>query len=171
MPGSKKLAIALGVLVVVIYMRYYMLPSSKSELLQMPLASLDAKCLFEKLPIVIDDGIVDPLDFIHKVFKYLYVYKTITNGLTDIDYKGSNAIRSSARFTLLISSHDENIVVLKHPTQGTGISVQLRKHKCIIVPYKWQYSCSRNISTQRYELHDLLTAIASRFQRKTLSPT
>lgn len=160
--SSKRLIVALIALVVFVYIRYYTIPSAKPEILQMPVASLDAKSLFEKLPIVLEDGIVDPIDFIHKAFKYIYVYKSITNGLLD-----STVYQATARYTIVMSFNNDNIVTLKHPTQDTGINIQLRDHKCIIIPYRWKYACTKGEGTRRYELHDLITTITSRFHRKT----
>lgn len=162
-PGSKTLLLCLMGLVCAIYLRYYLSPNPKLEILQTSISQLQPQLLFEKLPIILNEGIVDPLDLVRKVFRFLYIYKKhITT------FPQDTWVKNKARYLVVYSLNPDGILGITHPKNPKHhIHIKLSAHKCIILPTSWSYNIySHPQHFKAYELYDMTSILLQPVNKK-----
>ena len=162
-PGSKKLIILLSSLLLCIYLKYYLAPSPILQIIQTSVSQFKSALLFDKLPIVLNEPIVNPLDLIHTVFKYLYVYKKHLTSFTKETW-----IKNKARYLVIYSLAPSATLGIAHPYNPQHhIQVLLEKHKCIVLPASWTYNVYANPKHfQAYELYDIISILFQPINKK-----
>lgn len=158
--GSTILCLCLAVLILLLYIRYYVGVNPHFELLQMKLHLVQVHHMMEKLPIVLEESIVNPLELLNTLFKYLYVYKTSYVISGEISENPITSKTNYARFILLCSSSDNTKVNLVHPNKKNAVQIVLRKNKCLIIPCWWMFNVEGGSATV-YELYDIISLLHS----------
>ena len=165
-----KLVIVLFILVLIIYVRYYTKVPSDITFLQPSLTTLHVSHLLEKNPIIIKEALVDPLDLLKSVFRFMYLYHRVTDTSRFV-----NAVphQNKARYLIIYAVQDCIVDVFhpkhsaslrKHITDHTAfISIKLQKSQCMILPMSWWYYTSTPINIKGIELYTLSSIIFSNF--------
>ncbi len=109
-----KLFIFIIILIIIIYLNYYNKYNKNFEIIQLTSDKLKQDILQEKLPILLEDPISNPSDFIHVILTYEYIFKKDYEFTTN---NFSNRVNQNLAHHLLIyNSNDEAIpVYLSHP--------------------------------------------------------
>ena len=109
-----KLFILIIILIIIIYINYYKKYNKKFEIVQLTSDKLNQNILQEKLPILIEDPISNPSDFIHVLLAYEYLFK---KELKYTKNNFSNRVNQNLAYHLIIySSNEESIpVYISHP--------------------------------------------------------
>lgn len=157
--GSKALVLVLALLICFIYARYYCLPNSQFEILQLSVNNLSFEVLMEKLPIVLTEKIVNPNDLIKSAFKYLFLYNSKSNTV-----QSDKWLRCNGRFLIIYNKGEDCLVDIAHPIQENinekrFISMALSKNQCMVLPTFWFYrhhNCNLEIN-QLYSISSALT--------------
>jgi|TARA_B110000977_G_C11074829_1_gene490771 hypothetical protein len=109
-----KLFIFIIILIFIIYFNYYTKYNKKYEIIQLTSNKLNQDILQEKLPILLEDPISNPSDFIHVLFTYEYIFKK------EYDFSPNNfsnrVNQNLAHHLIIYNFNDEPIsVYLSHP--------------------------------------------------------
>jgi hypothetical protein len=109
-----KLFIFIIILIIIIYINYYKKYNNKFEIIQLTSDKLNQDMLLEKLPILIEDTISNPTDFIHLLLAYEYVFKKQLN-YTKNNF--SNRVNQNLAYHLVIyNSNEESMYIyISHP--------------------------------------------------------
>lgn len=109
-----KLFIFIIILIIIIYINYYKKYNNNFEIVQLTSDKLNQDILQEKLPILIQDPISNPTDFIHVLLAYEYLFK---KELKYTKNKFSNRVNQNLSHHLIIyNSNEESIsVYISHP--------------------------------------------------------
>lgn len=185
MKANKLLVFLLTVLFLYLYVTSAKSIAPIFEILQTNLPKFQTNMLHEKLPIVLEDQIVDVQEVIRNVFRYLYIYRYND---TSLSFPFQIVICKS-RYTIIYNADNLkpfhiNLYHPKYTTQGINSNdpitsnrhilvypkfdtesqiIRLHPNKMIIIPYKWAYSIHddvANVQPQllfRIHLHDLVT--------------
>lgn len=104
-----KLIIFIIILIIIIYINYYKKYNNNFQILQLTSNKLTQDILLEKLPILIEDTISNPNDFINVLFTYEYLFK---KKLKYNKNKFSNRVNQNLAYHLMIyNSNNENISI------------------------------------------------------------
>lgn len=147
--NTKKLAVAVAVLLLVIYLRFYMQVANTVKIVQLSLSELNPGVLMQKNPIIIEERIVNPLSLLQTVFKYMYVYKHVKA----IEEGDPSVFRQNrARFMIIASKADDCSVQILNPKFASGgvssdggeseppyVDIRLHANMCMVLPHKWWY--------------------------------
>jgi hypothetical protein len=156
--GSKELVLILCSLVLIIYIKYTFSSNPNFDILQVSIQNLNLDILFEKLPVIITERIVDPQEFVKQVFKYTYIYKNVSNNVDPLKW---HSVRS--RYLLLYNQSDECLLDIAHPREKKKINIayiqiRMQRNQCCILPTWWMYRCPNNLFTT-IKLHSLMTIL------------
>jgi hypothetical protein len=151
---QKRMLIFLVGLIIIFYLQYYNQISDKLELIQTDISDIHINMLFERIPIIINEPMVNPDDLTRTIFKWLYVYKKFTA------HQDATKV-CKARYTVLYSEQAEHVVHLRNPKYEESVSIQLAARQCVIIPYKWLITSSKEVRVQIIELHDILTIFSA----------
>lgn len=134
-------------------MHYWSSINPKYEILQTDLQNINVNLLLERLPIVINESIVEPNDLTGTVFSYLYVLKQHTKTVPRKHYQ------VTARYAVLFGTHDKNKVEIVHPAfKDTPVDITLNQNQVLILPHKWTYWTEFDaVSIKLFDLTSLLT--------------
>ena len=149
------------ILIACVYSRYSLSINPNFDIIQLSLERLKVEHLFEKLPIVLNDSIVNPNEFVKTVFRYLYISKH-QNAC-----HGTSWITSKARYLICFSELDNQSVYIAHPLEQKKtpdspkyVEVLVNKNKCVIIPYLWGYKIPEGNRFTMFELNDILCFLA-----------
>lgn len=109
-----KLFVLIIILIIIIYLNYYNKYNKKFEIIQLTSDKLTQDILQEKLPILLEDPISNPTDFIHVLLTYEYIFKK------DYDFTPNNfsnrVNQNLAHHLIIYNSNEEPMpVYLSHP--------------------------------------------------------
>ena len=147
MPPKSRIRIIMLVILVaacIFYYRYEMTPNPKFDILQMTLDNFKHEYLFEKSPIIFSDKIVNPLDLLNTVFRFLYFskrFRTIDR-TKDIEQGQEQPPHTTKSKYTILSSDTNTTLTLMHPSQerfAQPVDILLGEHQIIIIPRKWKY--------------------------------
>jgi hypothetical protein len=152
--------------IVIAYIYAYLKTNSQFQILQTSISKIQPRHLFEKSPIVIEESIVNPLDMIKTVFRYLYVKKTVK-----VLDKRDVLIQNKSRYVVL-SPKQGSYIQISHPIHSNAIKnmalakqnyspplidVKLSPNQVIVLPPYWWYKVSSQVTM--IELDDILSII------------
>ena len=104
-----KLVIFIIILITIIYINYYKKFNKNFEIIQLSSEKLNNDILHEKLPILLEDPISSPNDFINVLFTYEYIFKK------KIDYKVNKysplVNQNLAYYTIIYNNNDDDIPI------------------------------------------------------------
>jgi hypothetical protein len=174
------LLIVIFVLIIIIfYLQCYFKMPLEYNLLQTTIKSFKQDLLYEKQPIYIYDKLVNPADLFNTIFKYTYMYHTLS--LSDSRYTKKNL----SKFLIIYNDTDDTptTISISHPKSvksdflksrflkkhykisnnhihDNTIDVIVRPQNCIIVPMHWVYRTNLD-NILEIHLHDVITSISS----------
>lgn len=149
------LVLIVAILFLIIYIKFYITPNPNIQLIQPTLGQVTQSHLFEKLPLVIAERVVDINDLLTTLFKYMYISKTIS------DANNTKWLQNRHRY-LVVQATSNSIIKIVHPHKVINISkeqyidavaIKLEKYQVLIIPYKWWYRIEGTCKILK--LHDL----------------
>lgn len=164
------LFIVLFCLILIVYLRFFVQPNPRVEILNVSISKVKTDHLFEKLPLVISESLVHPGDLVNTVLKYLYIQKKEKN----VNMKKDSYFQNKHRYVIIYPTKDHQLLHIVHPkyspflkqfskTRNTDelnkvqfIEVHLKKHQPIVLPLYWWYN-TKKCYFDIIELHDCLS--------------
>jgi hypothetical protein len=153
---NKKLLFVLIALMIVVYIRSAIEINKGFDMVQTNISDINIDMLMEKIPIIINEGIVNPNDLTYSIFRFLYSYKKIGELKPCDTYQ-----KARSRFTILYNDTESCTVNVKHPSFEKNVDVQLLKNQCIIIPFRWVYKSEQKIKS--IQLYDMLSILCLLF--------
>jgi|TARA_B110000240_G_C13509043_1_gene458057 hypothetical protein len=181
------LIIFIIILIIIIYINYYSKFNKKFEIIQLTSDKLNQDILHEKLPILLEDIISSPTDFMNVLLAYEYLFKK------KLDYtknKFSNKVNQNLAHHLVIyNSNTNNIpVYISHPKFANKfklnknnsyyyrisdyivdnendindtqfVKINLKPKQLLILPSYWLFYLNEN--TQLYFLYGFFNILVS----------
>lgn len=162
--NTKRLAIAVAVLLVVIYLRFHTQVATTVKIIQLSLNELEPSVLLQKHPIIIDERIVNPLSLLQTVFKYMYMFKRVK----EVEDGDPTVFRQNkARYMIFSSKTDDCSVQLLNPRFASAVresgeeppyvDIRLHANMCMVCPYKWWYRLSKPAHISSIALEDAIS--------------
>ena len=147
-----KLFIVLIILVLCLYVRYYIKVNDAIIIVQPKLEQVDTYILLEKNPIILRESIVDPIDLLQTVFKYMFIYHRIDE-IKNID----TPMRIDSRYAIIYCIHpcDVKIYHPKNKQLAKYVEMHLSKGQCLILPMFWWYSAYQIDNIKTIKLYDI----------------
>jgi hypothetical protein len=144
--ATRTLGLFLACILVWIYVRHYATYAKGVEILQTSVTNPALSGLLqEKMPVVLNERVVDSQRLFATIFKYQYVFKSdrVIHAHPLTDEKSSSWNRSFARYLVLVpsspSSHDFYVDV-RHPRYPENtVRIKLEADRPVILPPGWLY--------------------------------
>ena len=148
---SRVLIIVLVCLVLSIMLNYELTVKPEFEIIQTSLGDFQLKMLYEKMPVIIQDRIVELGALIKHCFKYQYMGSIQSE--KPAPYK---VLSNIGRFAVLQGSQTRNKITLKNPMFENEAAIVLEQHQVLIIPRKWAYTVDEG-SIKQVILRDLVS--------------
>ena len=146
-----KMFIIFIVLFLVLYITLLLKKHRDFEMIQTNLSIFTDDLLLEKYPIIIEDNIVNISELFESIFKFQYVFRK--SDCSSFTEKG--IIQNKNKFLIFHNTtKDQSIISIKNDIDDVFVDVILRKHKVLIVPYRWYYKNDDNID--KHSLNDFI---------------
>lgn len=164
------LFIVLFVLIIVVYILLAIQNNPKFDILNVSVSKINPHHLFEKLPIVIREPLVKPMELTNTLFKYLYIRKSHKSNTMPNVYQ-----QNKSKYVILYPREMNTSLQIVHPNKSAFlkdmsqsslknvnfVEVLLNKRQAIILPMYWWYNTNtRNFG--RIELDDTLSLVFGR---------
>jgi len=130
-----------------LYFKLSLKPNKEFTLIQCEVQKCDPSMLMEKLPVLIENSIVNPQQLINTLFRFQYISQK--------DHKQNEGINRNA--FLLIHPSEQLNVMLKHPNYQEVLNVKLYKNQLLILPILWYYNIQKNKSVRMIGLESLIS--------------
>lgn len=144
------------IIVIVVFILYiigFRKYADSLTILQANASTLHPNILFEKLPVIVYDKIVNPIELIHTIFKYQFAFIKHIPSMSKPNVKSMICILHAKKNTN---------VLLKHPKYTTIIECKLDKHNIFIIPYGWVIpNISNNKSCDIYICDTIFSKVLS----------
>lgn len=151
---NKRLIYILIALVITVYINFTIKVNPAFDLIQTSLEDFKQSMLFEKVPIILNESIVNPNQLSYTIFKYMYIHKRFK--------KVSQKHRCNSKFTVVYNSANDHSVKIQHPFYNETIEVMLKQYQCIILPVKWLIHVKSD-GIECIELDDILSIFCKLF--------
>lgn len=152
---EKKLIYVLIALITIVYVHYTIKINASFDLIQTSINDIKPQMLFEKLPIIINEPIVNPNQLTYTIFKYMHLYKRFK--------KLTKSHRCKSKYTVIFSPNCNQNVKVQHPFYNETVELPLGQHQCIIMPARWIIQIENNKIIESIELDDLFSLICRLF--------
>lgn len=161
----------LFVLIFIVYLRFLLQPNINFQILNISISKIQLSHLFEKLPIVITESLVQPQDLSKTVFKYLYVKKNYKSKVIPDKYH-----QNKSKYLIIYPRKNELTINVVHPKKSKFlksssedslkmveyVEMKLNKRQVLILPMYWWYQTdSENFGI--IELDDIFSLIFGKF--------
>ena len=144
-----KLLIVLIILIICLYIRYYTKINGDIVIVQPRLDQVNISILLEKNPIILRESIVDPIDLLKTVFKYMYIYHRID------EIHENKIIRIDSKYAIIYCINN-CIVKIYHPKNKQNyVEMHMSKGQCLILPMYWLYSVDKIDNIKTIKLYDI----------------
>lgn len=145
-----KRKILIGIIIVAciaLYTYSYLRVPRITQILQTSITTLTPQLLFEKQPIVIEEGVVDSHALLGTVFKYLAFGKPVIQVATS----GVSLQQTQHRYTILTCAQGGEVDIF-HPkytafiktSKAQFITIKLAPHQPLILPKHWWFQIKAN---------------------------
>jgi len=165
--STSKLALAVVILLILVYLKFYTSVSTGIKIIQLSLTDLSPQIMLQKHPIILDEKIVNPMSLLQAVFKYLYIYKRVK---TSEDGDPNIFRKNTSRFLIIYSNKDNSSIEIVNPSYVKNlkeippfIDVKLHANMCMILPFKWYYRLPSPSNIGTIALEDLISLLFGRF--------
>lgn len=155
-----KLIVILIVLILCLYIRYYIKVNDDIVIVQPKLEQVNISILLEKNPIILRESIVDPIDLLKTIFKYMYIYHRVDK--LDVD----SPKKIDSRYAIIYCIHKATIKIYHPKNKENYVEMHLSKGQCLILPMFWWYSVDRNAidDVKTIKLYDISSFIFRYFR-------
>jgi hypothetical protein len=143
-------------LVILIYVKYSLSYNDTSTIVRKFLDQVNSDDVFMKLPILLQDKIVSPLQLMNTVFNYLYIYRE------NVKVKSNIWVRCRAKYTIVYNNGATCLIKLLHPTKKHEEQLYIQQNNCIILPSWWYYQCNTD-KVDVINLYDSWMFVISKF--------
>lgn len=137
------------------------------EILNVSISKINPNHLFEKLPIVIREQLVHPMDLTNTLFKYLYIKKKHRQNTMPNVYQ-----QNKSRYVIIYPRRSNLSLQIVHPKKSMFlkkmtnsslkhvdyVEILLKKRQVIILPMYWWYN-TNSPDFGRIEIDDLLSSV------------
>ena len=148
-----KRKILIGIIIaacIALYTYSYLRVPRVTQILQTSITTLTPQLLFEKQPIVIEEGIVDPTALIGTVFKYL-AFDFFGKPQIQVATSGVSLQQTQHRYTILTCAYGGEVDIF-HPkytaviktSNAQFITIRLAAHQPLILPKHWWFQIKAN---------------------------
>jgi hypothetical protein len=145
------LTIALIVSVIYIVSRYYLTPAANVTIIQSKVSEFDIKTLFEKDPIILEEGVVDASQVLNAYFNYLYTFK----------YRiapNNKWCHNKARYLII---HNAQYLQIAHPSNKGNpspnyVDIRLQPNQLVILPSLWLYKVKGGSLTALFDVPSIV---------------
>lgn len=187
--NMNKLVLFLITLIIIIYINYYNKYNNYFQIIQLTSDKINQDILHEKLPILLEDPISNPNDFIYVLFTYEYIFKKYFKYNKN---KFSNNVNKNLAYYLIFynSSDNEIPIFISHPKYHTNfkfnknnkyfykisdyivqdtndindtqfVQISIKPKQIFILPSYWLFYVNHNIDTYfLYGAFNLLLAFS-----------
>jgi hypothetical protein len=147
--------IILVVLMFIVYIQLSMRISDKFTILQTTAETILPEHVIEKIPILVHDRIVDPVQLVRTVFKYQFM-----SIKQCIPINKKHSIKCSY---YVIHAKGEtcnnNNVFIQHPKMSNIVNCKLDKHSVLLIPRQWIIKLGNPNNFNVFECHTTLTKL------------
>lgn len=134
-------------LLIILYFKLSLKPNQEYTLIQCVIEKCEPSMLMEKLPILIENSIVNPQQLINTLFKFQYISQK--------ERKQKEGVNRDA--FLLIHPSEQINVILRHPNYQEVLNIKLYKHQLLIIPILWYYNIQHNKDVRTIGLESVIS--------------
>lgn len=145
--------------IIVLYIYGYFIYPNNISILQTSLSEFNFDILLKRQPLVIDDHIKNIIPVLDAWFFY--------NIIQDTKYDPKRIWNlNEHKYLVLYSIQDDEIMLYQAGNKVVDdlpdnrepvLSILLKKHQCLIIPYRWYYNIKNINSFKLYGIHDYVT--------------
>jgi len=140
-------------LLCIVYIQLSQRVSDKFTILQTSTDTILPEHIIEKLPILVHERIVDPIQLVKTVFKYQFV--SIQKCAPPVKQHTINC----AYYVVHAKEKSHNDVFIKHPKMSNIVNCQMDQHSVLLVPNKWVVQFGNPKHFDVFECHSVLTKL------------
>ena len=132
--------------------------AESTTILQASLEDTTSDVLSEWAPLIVQDKLVDPEGSITStLLRWQYVWKSRAHPVMERD------VRTTCRFTVIFTSDEETIVLLKKTYEDPGVEIRLITGRTLILPPGLLYSVKGGYNASQVRFHDSSTLCLNLF--------